>query len=183
LSEISAVLGRKLSLITDLSSPISWTEDGDTFAANALIKALAVRKHTDFDILADDSGLEVHALNLAPGVRSARYSGNGAKDSQNNEKLLRELGNQTDRRAAFVCALVYWEKEGVPQTFIGKLHGQIARSPRGAFGFGYDPLFIPDGFSESLAELGPETKNQISHRARALAKLKEYLGQSSRQLT
>ena len=147
-------------------------ETGDTFAANALIKARAVHEATGLPALADDSGLEVDALGGAPGVRSARFAGDAASDADNLAKLLRELdGVPVEGRAArFRCVVAL--VEGARETLgTGTLEGRIALHPRGAGGFGYDPAFVPDGADRTVGEMGNEEKDAISHRSRAVADL------------
>ena len=156
-----------------LSANIAVDEDRDTFAGNARKKATEVAAATGMLCLADDSGLEVDALDGRPGVFSARYSGEGATDESNNRRLLDELRDiPVDRRTArFRCAIAVVDPQGrLFAATDGVCEGHIAREPRGAHGFGYDPLFIPNGYRQTLAELGPETKNAISHRAEAAAK-------------
>ena len=154
-------------------------ENAGTFAGNALIKARALRKlaPTGSWVLADDSGLEVPALGGAPGVYSARYAGVGAKDGANTEKLLRALEIIPDRArsARFVCVLALLAPDGSEQTFEGECRGRIGRELAVGGGFGYDPVFFPDGFDKTFAELGDEVKNKISHRGRALQKLFAFL--------
>jgi len=143
-------------------------EDGATFEANAILKAVTLARATGFWTLADDSGLEVDALNGEPGVRSARYAGEPSDDAANNCKLLATLGARPDRRARFRCALALAEPAGPVRTVSGACPGVILLAPRGQHGFGYDPLFVPDGFELTFAELDAATKNRISHRAQAL---------------
>jgi XTP/dITP diphosphohydrolase len=154
-------------------------EDGDSFAANARIKALALRAQAPADawIVSDDSGLEVDALGGAPGIYSARYAGEGASDLDNLNKLLAELAKQPEatRRARFRCVLCLIDPEGREQFFDGACEGVIAKTPTGAQGFGYDPVFVPEGFKESFAELGEATKSQLSHRALAVQALRKSL--------
>ncbi len=154
-------------------------ENAGTFAGNALIKARALRKlaPTGSWVLADDSGLEVQALGGAPGVYSARYAGVGAKDGANTEKLLRALEIIPDaaRSARFVCVLTLLGPDGSEKTFEGDCRGRIGRELAGGGGFGYDPVFFPDGFEKTFAELGDDVKNKISHRGRALQKLVAHL--------
>ena len=146
-------------------------ETADTFAGNALIKARALAaRHPGEWTLADDSGLEVAALGGAPGVRSARYAGEPSNTPANNALLLKNLEGAADRRARFVCAIAIVAPDGSERVVEGHCPGRIAESPSGANGFGYDPLFLPDGHDRSFAELGAAEKNRISHRARALAK-------------
>jgi XTP/dITP diphosphohydrolase len=143
-------------------------EDGDTLEANAVKKAVELCKATGLPALADDSGLEVEALDGEPGVYSARWSGEGCTYHDNNLKLLRELAGKENRHAQFrtVIALALPGEE--PQTVEGSVQGIIIEELRGDQGFGYDPLFMPDGFNQTFAELPAEVKNKISHRARAL---------------
>lgn len=151
-------------------------EDGETFQENSLQKAHAVYQHTRVAALADDSGLEVFYLNGEPGVISARYAGNGASDEMNNGKLLGKMRGVAPRRrkAQFRAVLTLLDEKG-PKVTEGICPGTLAESGRGTNGFGYDPIFIPDGFSRTYAELTAEEKNQISHRARALAAMREIL--------
>ncbi len=164
---------RSLSEI-DYHQPIE--ENGDTFEANALIKAHTVHKHTGLPVLADDSGIEVAALNGRPGLYSARYAGEGATDEDNNRKLLKELEGVTDRRARYKAVLAFVTKTG-EFTFEGIVKGTIALSPIGNNGFGYDPLFIPEGYQNTFGELPPSVKHTISHRTIALGKFKDFLRQ------
>lgn len=152
-------------------------ETESTFAGNARLKAQALAKrHPGAWILADDSGLEVFALNGEPGVYSARYSeddgetvSSSERTARNNAKLLRRLDGVTDRRARFTCAIALVDPNGRELAVEGHCPGTIAHAPSGDGGFGYDPLFVPDGHTRSFAELGAEAKNAISHRGRALA--------------
>lgn len=148
-------------------------EDGLTFAANAEKKAATIARLTGRLTLADDSGLEVAALGGAPGIHSARYAGADADDSANNRKLLAALAAvpPQKRGAAFVCVMVLCAPDGSCRTFAGRLPGSIVDEPRGAEGFGYDPLFVVDGESRTLAEIPLAEKNRISHRAQALAQV------------
>lgn len=153
-------------------------EDGETFADNAVLKAVAYRRATGLAALADDSGLAVDALDGRPGVRSSRYAGEDATDSDNNAKLLYELaGIPDDRRTArFVCAMVLVDERGDAIEASGACEGRIGRSPRGSGGFGYDPLFLPDDApGRTMAELALEEKGRISHRGRALDALRRRL--------
>ena len=152
-------------------------ETGRTFEENAILKAVAVSRAVAGLVVADDSGLEVAALGGAPGVYSARYAGEGAKDEENVAKLLAELGNleRADRGARFRCALALACQGELIAVFHGDVAGVIAERPRGKRGFGYDPVFIPAGFDQTFAELGDEVKNQMSHRAVAIQKLREQL--------
>ena len=151
-------------------------EDGNTFAENALKKATAVSLFTNSIVFADDSGICVHALDNVPGIYSARWSGEG--DDANNKKLLDELEGKAERTAHFHCAiaLVYpIVQVREPQIFEAEWHGKISNEICGNNGFGYDVVFIPNGYNVTSAELSPKEKNSISHRYKALMKLKEYL--------
>jgi XTP/dITP diphosphohydrolase len=162
--------------LNDVSTDLKLREDGTTFEANAFQKARTVYHHTKLFALADDSGLEVFYLNGRPGVFSARYAGEEATDEMNNQKLLTEMRAVAPRRrrAQFrsVLALV---GDGVEEMTEGICSGMLGETPRGTNGFGYDPIFIPTGFTKTYAELTAEEKNLISHRARSLAKMKEIL--------
>jgi XTP/dITP diphosphohydrolase len=145
-------------------------EDGETLEANAEKKAVEIALATGCWSMADDSGLEVDALGGAPGVYSARYAGETCSYTDNNAKLLRELAGQDDRTARFRTVVALSDPDGNTQTLEGECLGRIIEEQRGTNGFGYDPLFVPDGFSETFAELSSDIKNTISHRARALRK-------------
>lgn len=152
-------------------------EDGETFADNARKKAETVARMTGRLTLADDSGLEVQFLGGLPGVRSARFAGEGAGDAANNSKLLQALEGVSlpERRGAFVCSMALCRPEGDCRFFTGRLSGLIVESPRGEGGFGYDPLFLVPEFGKTLAELSMEIKNRISHRGQALRQAVHYL--------
>lgn len=153
--------------------PEGVEENAPDFIGNALIKVRAIAaKHPGEWSMADDSGLEVKALNGAPGVRSARYAGEPSNTPANNALLLKNLEGVSDRTANFTCAIALVDPEGKEHTVEGKCFGKIAETPSGAAGFGYDPLFIPDGYEKSFADLTAEEKNAISHRGRALAQVK-----------
>jgi len=154
-------------------------EDGKTFTENATKKARIVAGLTGKTALADDSGLEVDALGGAPGVYSARFAGEGATDSANNEKLLSLMRDvpYPERSARFVCVLALARPDGHIWTVEGQCSGIIATSERGSGGFGYDPLFIVPEYGKTFAELGDTVKNRISHRAVALQKLRDLVGQ------
>jgi XTP/dITP diphosphohydrolase len=150
-------------------------EDGNSFLENALKKAMVVSECTGETVLADDSGLEVEALGGAPGIHSARYAGEDANDEKNIQKLLDDMKNiaSENRGAIFRCSLVLYSADGRYETFEGCWKGRIAEKPVGRSGFGYDPVFFLPGEKMTAAELPPEVKNRISHRAQAIAKLKE----------
>jgi XTP/dITP diphosphohydrolase len=173
--EIQEILGPEFA-VSDLSGRADIpevAETGRTFEENAILKAVAVSQHVPGTVLADDSGLEVDVLGDAPGVFSARYSGQSGDDSQNVIKLLREITradpNKQNRRANFRCVLAAACAGELLKTFIGDVAGKIIESPRGAGGFGYDPVFVPQGFDQTFAELPEAVKNRTSHRARAVA--------------
>ena len=150
--------------------PADVVEDAPTFEGNALLKARALAQAGHCWTMADDSGLEVDALGGEPGVHSARYAGPGACAADNNAKLLRALQGVTNRKARFRCVLALCAPDGRAWTVDGRCEGRILEHPRGDRGFGYDPLFIPDGQERTFAELPAETKNQLSHRGQALRK-------------
>lgn len=156
-------------------------EDGRTFEENAVKKARTVFEHTKITTIADDSGLEVEHLNNAPGVHSKRYSGDKATDEQNNEKLLKELEGLdiSDRKARFRCVISLYNPFINELSFEGRCFGYIIDEPKGDGGFGYDPLFVPEGYHKTFAELDLVTKNKISHRGKALTNLRDYLEKTS----
>ena len=155
-------------------------EDAPDFRGNALIKARAARAATGLPAIGDDSGIEAAALGGRPGVRSARYAGEGASDGENLAKLLREVGPHDDRRAAYVCVIAHVDQAGEEWTYEGRCEGTLIAEPRGDGGFGYDPAFVPDdtgpGDERTMAELAPAEKHAISHRGRAARRLAEALG-------
>ncbi len=174
--EMQAILGDKIELVTlDAAGcgDVEIIEDGDTFEANAIKKAVTIMRATGLPAIADDSGLCVDALDGAPGVYTARFAGEGASDDENISKLLTALeGVETSKRTArFVCVIAIAYPDREPITFRGECEGYILTEKRGENGFGYDPVFYVEQFSKSLAELPAEVKNSISHRCRALAKL------------
>jgi XTP/dITP diphosphohydrolase len=179
--EIQKILGPQFQ-VNDLAEHPEIphiAETGRTFEDNAILKAAAVSKRVPGLVVADDSGLEVDALGGAPGIYSARYAGPAASDKEKIEKLLEELGRvgapKDAGRARFRCMLALARKGEVLGMFEGVVEGQIADRPRGSHGFGYDPIFIPNGFQRTFGELEPAEKNQLSHRARALEKLGAFL--------
>lgn len=182
LRELLALLSDlpELELLTVDDVPFSDVpERGATFLENALLKARTISEETGLPVLAEDSGLEVEALNGAPGVRSARFAGEDATDEQNIRRLLELLQGVPDeeRRARFVCVAVLrlLGPDGRELVAEGELLGRIAHAPRGEHGFGYDPVFLPEGFDQTLGELGPRVKDRISHRKQALERLKHRL--------
>lgn len=154
---------------------IDVVEDGSTFAENALIKAREIRKHIDAAVIADDSGLEVEQLNGAPGIYSARFAGEHADDEENNRKLLSMMEGIEDRKARYVCAIAVVNTDDSYFIVEGECRGVIGFHPEGKNGFGYDPLFYLSEYEATMAQLDPDIKNSISHRAKALQKMKEKL--------
>ncbi len=174
--EIRAILGpgwevEDLTAHPEIAAP---EETGATFAENAAIKAVAASELFPGVVLADDSGLEVDALGGAPGVRSARFAGPGATDADNRARLLRELTGFPSP-ARFRCVMALARAGEVLATFSGAVEGTIVGGERGAGGFGYDALFVPEGFAQTFGELPGKTKNGLSHRARALAQARDFL--------
>ena len=175
--EFAEILGEGFD-VADLSDDASLPlieEIGGTFVENAILKAAGVSQHREGLIVADDSGLEVDALGGAPGIFSARYSGPEATAAANIDKVLREMAGIVERSARFHCALALARAGKLLQTFEGTVEGTIIDVPRGTGGFGYDAIFVPEGFEATFAELPATTKNQISHRARAIGKMRETL--------
>lgn len=183
IKELEVMLGglvEEISCAADLVDFPDTIEDGATFEENALKKAREASLFSGLPALADDSGLVVDALDGRPGVFSARFAGEGAGDAANNERLLAEMLGVSagSRQAAFVCALAFVDPEGAERTFVGRVGGSILETPRGTGGFGYDPLFLVEGFDCSMAELEMEQKNLISHRGQAFRRFREYLEQN-----
>ncbi len=177
LEEIRSILnfqGLEICSALDFPDIPDTIEDRDTLEGNATKKAQELCDATGLMALADDSGLEVEALDGAPGVYSARYAGEPCSYEDNNTKLLRELSGKENRRARFRTVIALARPGEKPLTVEGICEGKIIEKLRGENGFGYDPLFVPDGFSETFAELPAETKNKISHRAQALAQVSKH---------
>ncbi len=168
-----------VNLITldDVAAVPDIIEDGETFSENAIKKALITASLSGFITLADDSGLLVDALYGQPGVHSARFAGPGCNDGANNQKLLQMMAAvpEQDRTARFICVIAIATPNGLVETVEGICEGKIIDTLRGQSGFGYDPLFIPDGYDKTFAELGEGEKNMISHRGRALQQAKPVL--------
>lgn len=185
LEEVRAILGKEIEVLSlnDINCHEEIPETSDTLEGNALQKAQYIFDNYHIDCFADDTGLEVDALGGEPGVYSARYAGGEGHDSEANmTKLLDKLGDNDNRKARFrtVIALIRGEEKGENEEaniflFEGIVEGEIIRERRGGEGFGYDPIFIPDGYDKTFAELGNDIKNTISHRARATKKLAEFL--------
>ncbi len=179
LGEIQQILGDnyKVKGLKDLQRHIDIIEDGNTYYENALKKAQTLFELVQEPVFADDSGLEVDALDGAPGIFSARFAGEEGNHQKNILKLLTDLQDVTpeQRGARFRCVIVYLDKYGTDKSFVGVLPGRIGTSQSGTGGFGYDPVFYAEGYNCSLAELSAEEKNKISHRGRAMEKLKAFL--------
>ena len=179
LDEISQILGEKIELLSlkDIHCSEEIPETADTLEGNAIQKAEYIHQHYGYDGFADDSGLEVESLNGAPGVYSARYASDGHDSEANMQKLLQNLEGISNRKAQFrtaICLII----DGETHLFEGICKGEIIQEKRGGSGFGYDPIFVPEGYFETFAELGNEIKNQISHRAKAVEMLCQYLKDS-----
>lgn len=179
LEEVRAILGNKIEILSlnDIDCHDDIPETADTLEGNALIKARYIHEKFGVDCFADDTGLEVEALNGEPGVYSARYAGEDCNPEANMYKLLQNLTGENNRNAQFrtVIALII---NGEEKLFNGIVKGTISREKMGNAGFGYDPIFIPEGFSESFAQMTSEMKNSISHRYRATEELSNYLKQT-----
>ena len=178
LSEVRTILGAPFQVfdLSILPAMHEVEETGTSFEENAELKALAASQLFEGWVIADDSGLQVDALGGAPGVYSARYAGEAASDSENNALLLKNLEEvpEQERRARFCCVIVLARAGRKLAAFSGVVEGLIVSSPRGNQGFGYDPLFLPNGFSQTFGELPVATKNRLSHRARALNQLRAW---------
>jgi XTP/dITP diphosphohydrolase len=176
LEEISAILGNEMELLSlkDIGCEADIPETADTLEGNARQKARYIYENYQLDCFADDTGLEVEALDGAPGVFSARYAGNGHDSEANMQKLLRELEGKQNRKAQFRTAICLM-MGGEEYLFEGIVKGEIIEEKRGSAGFGYDPIFVPEGFDKTFAELGNEVKNTVSHRALAVEKLCRFL--------
>lgn len=190
LQEIRDILGNEFEIVSlkDIGCDVDIPETGNTLEDNAMQKAQYVYDHYNISCFADDTGLEVEALNGEPGVHSARYAEGTDHDSEANmAKLLRNLEGKDNRKARFRTVIALIQKQDVcpcgctsikkVNRFEGIVDGSIATEKHGTAGFGYDPIFVPEGYDKSFAELGESIKNGISHRARAVAKLAEYLKQ------
>lgn len=171
LREVQALLEGSMTLLPlpgDVKMP---EETGETYHDNALLKAQAVSQATGLAALADDSGLEVEALGRRPGIRSARFAGEGATDEENLEKVRSLMKHESDRRAAFVCVLCLYRPGQDPLFVQGRVEGILTGDVRGSGGFGYDPIFLDEGLGKTFAELPADEKNALSHRAKAAKEL------------
>lgn len=176
LKEVKSLVPSSIELLSldEINFNDDIEETADTIEGNAILKAKTIYEKTGINCFADDSGLLVDALNGAPGVYSARYAGEQKNDQDNMQKLLHELNDKPNRNAHFKTAMALII-DGKDYLFKGKIEGKIITEKLGTNGFGYDPIFVPDGYHETFAQLDSETKNKISHRARALGKLLEFI--------
>ncbi|OIP02144.1 MAG: non-canonical purine NTP pyrophosphatase [Bacteroidetes bacterium CG2_30_33_31] len=176
IKEMKAILSGSFEILSlsDINCFEEIAETSDTLAGNAEQKANWIKDNFQVDCFADDTGLEVEYLGGAPGVYSARYAGENVSYSDNNEKLLKNLQSATNRKAAFKTVICL-KLDGETYFFYGEVQGKIIEENRGTSGFGYDPIFIPEGYNLTFAELGDSIKNEISHRAKATKKLIEFL--------
>ena len=181
-AEIRAILGAGY-VVSDLKAHPELPEveeTGSTFLENATLKAVEISKQVEGLILSDDSGLEVDALGGEPGVYSSRYAGEAGNDAANNKKLLHELQGKDNRKARFRCVMVLAQDGEVLTSFDGAVEGRMLSELHGEGGFGYDPLFVPDGYDQTFSQLSEGIKNQLSHRAVAMEKVVAWLAASSR---
>ena len=181
-AEIRAILGAGY-VVSDLKAHPELPEveeTGSTFLENATLKAVEISKQVEGLILSDDSGLEVDALGGEPGVYSSRYAGEAGNDEANNKKLLHELQGKDNRTARFRCVMVLAQDGEVLTSFDGAVEGRMLSELHGEGGFGYDPLFVPDGYDQTFSQLSEGIKNQLSHRAVAMQKVVAWLATSPR---
>lgn len=176
LDEVRKIASDLVNIVSleDIDCHDDIPETRDTLEGNALQKASYIKEHYGFDCFADDTGLEVEALNNAPGIYSARYAGPGHDSEANMNKLLKEMDKIENRKARFRTAIALI-LNGKEYLFEGIVNGQITKEKRGATGFGYDPIFVPDNYTKTFAEMGNDIKNTISHRAEAVKKLSAFL--------
>lgn len=175
--EFAEILGPDFAVsdLTHATDLPEIDETGESFEENAILKAVTISRFVSGLVAADDSGLAVTALGGAPGIYSARYAGPQATDTANTQKLLTELRESDSREARFICVIALARDGETLSVMKGEIAGAIAHAARGGNGFGYDPVFVPDGFDQTFAELGAEVKNRISHRAQAIERLREVL--------
>ena len=177
--EMLEPLGIQVRSLLDLEEKVEIEEPGTTFAENAMIKALSVHERLGIPVISDDSGLEVDAMDKAPGVYSARFLGYDTPYEEKNQYIMDQVKGKT-RTARYVCAIAYVEEDGAGHVFTGVVEGEIADHARGEKGFGYDPIFYYPPYGATLAEVSEEKKNAISHRGRALAQLIAYMKEAER---
>lgn len=175
--EVQAILGDhyKVKSLKDIGIEEDIVEDGTTMEENALIKARYVYQKTGKSVFSEDSGLEVMALNMAPGLYTARYAGPQKNNEDNMDLLLKNMESVHERQARYRAVIAYIDTEGREYTFEGLINGRIAQERMGTGGFGYDPIFIPFGYEQSFGQLPGSLKNSISHRARAMARFLKHL--------
>jgi len=176
--EFKQLLGDEIKAFSELMAPFEIVEDADTFAGNALLKAKAIyeRLGEEYLVISDDSGITVPLLGNIPGIYSARYAGEHASARDNLEKLIQEVGKQTNRTPAYYTAAIAIVSRYGEYVVHGWMHGEVIDQARGDKGFGYDPMFIPSGHTQTLAELGDEVKAGISHRHKALELARPIIG-------
>ena len=177
--EMLELLGIQVRSLLDLEEKVEIEETGTTFAENAMIKALSVHERLGIPVISDDSGMEVDAMDKAPGVYSARFLGYDTPYEEKNQYIMDQVKGKT-RTARYVCAIAYVEEDGAAHVFTGVVEGEIADHARGEKGFGYDPIFYYPPYGATLAEVSEEKKNAISHRGRALAQLIAYMKEAER---
>lgn len=179
-AEIRAMIGDRFEVLDATAFPDfpAIEETGTTFLENARLKAEGISQVVEGWVLSDDSGLEVDALDGAPGVWSSSFGGEEGNHAKNNTRLLAEMAGKADRRARFRCTMVLARSGREQANFSGTVEGSIVDALKGKLGFGYDPLFVPGGHEQTFAELGDAVKNSLSHRSRALAQIVEFLGNS-----
>ena len=177
--EMLEPLGIQVRSLLDLEEKVEIEETGTAFAENAMIKALSVHERLGIPVISDDSGLEVDAMDKAPGVYSARFLGYDTPYEEKNQYIMDQVKGKT-RTARYVCAIAYVEEDGAGHVFTGVVEGEIADHARGEKGFGYDPIFYYPPYGATLAEVSEEKKNAISHRGRALAQLIAYMKEAER---
>jgi len=178
-AEIRAMIGDRYEVLDATAFPDfpEIEETGTKFLENARLKAEGISRHVDGWVLSDDSGLEVDALDGAPGVWSSSYGGEEGNHAKNNARLLSEMSGKTGRTARFLCTMVIARDGKGVANFSGAVEGRLVEALHGTGGFGYDPLFIPEGYDKTFAELGDEVKNTLSHRSRALAQVVSFLSE------
>ncbi|MFN0050298.1 MAG: RdgB/HAM1 family non-canonical purine NTP pyrophosphatase [Cytophagales bacterium] len=175
LKSLLATLDVEIVSLTAIGCSVDLPETGDSFRANSLQKAQFVFDNYKLACIADDSGLEIEALNGEPGVYSARYAGKHGDDKANIQKVLEKMTGVENRKAHFKTVITYIDPNGEPQVFEGVVNGSIINEEKGSGGFGYDPIFVADGYVESFAEIDWEIKNKISHRAVAVGKFVDFI--------
>ncbi|MDR3119001.1 MAG: non-canonical purine NTP diphosphatase [Mediterranea sp.] len=176
LEEVSQILGDKIEILSlkDIHCDVDIPETADTLEGNALLKAEYIHKSYGLDVFADDTGFEIEALNNEPGIYSARYAGDGKSAQANMLKVLEKLEGIDNRKAQFRTVIALF-MDGKTHLFEGIVKGTVIKEKRGEAGFGYDPIFVPEGYGKTFAELGNDVKNEISHRAIAIKKLNSFL--------